>query len=513
MLQGSARRVTAATVSCAAVTAVAPRHRLLRAGAALLLLASPTILAFRDGGFFAEATLVAGVIAWVCVAGLALSGLPLPSSRVVWLCIGALAALTVWTAVSIAWSPLKDQALRDAERSSLYLALLIGGVLVLRDRRLLRFVEPGLALGATVVACYALSTRLLPELVETTASAAAGARLLEPITYWNALGLLMAVGVVLLVRVIADRTWHVAVRAAAAAASPLLLLALYLTLSRGATAALAIGGAALLVISRRRAVVDSAVLAGVCGGALIAAASRFNAVDSLAGDSGDLERQGAVVLALALASAGVAALGALGLERLERRGDNWTEWLARRRLVAAGGAALVLVVAALIAFAPGPDTGSEPAGAGNAGPSRLRTLESDRYAYWEVAVDELTDQPLHGLGSGAFAAVWRRERDRDVRAQDAHSLYLETALELGVVGLLLLLTFLVAAGLLAVRHAAAYPGLAALAATWAAHAAWDWDWQMPAVTVPFVIAVAAFAAAEEEATGAPSASNVPDYRL
>ena len=54
-----------------------------------------------------------------------------------------------------------------------------------------------------------------------------------------------------------------------------------------------------------------------------------------------------------------------------------------------------------------------------------------------------------------------------------------------------------AAGVLVVRHAAAYPGLAAVAATWAVHAAWDWDWQMTAVTGVFVIAVAAFAAAEE----------------
>jgi O-antigen ligase len=152
----------------------------------------------------------------------------------------------------------------------------------------------------------------------------------------------------------------------------------------------------------------------------------------------------------------------------------------------------------VIVFGPGPDTGSEPAGAGNFGPSRLRTLESDRYAYWRVSVDELTDQPLRGLGSGAFAAVWRRERDRDVRAEDVHSLYLETALELGLVGLVLLSAFLGAAGVVGVRHAGAYPGLAAVAATWTVHAAWDWDWQMPAVTGVFVIAIAALAAAEEE---------------
>ena len=162
---------------------------------------------------------------------------------------------------------------------------------------------------------------------------------------------------------------------------------------------------------------------------------------------------------------------------------------------------LAVALATAIAFGPGPDTDAG-GGASNAGPSRLRTLESDRYAYWRVAVDELTDQPLQGLGSGAFAAVWRRERDRGVRAQDAHSLYLETALELGLVGLLLVIAFLTAAGIIAVRHAHAYPALVAVAATWAVHAAWDWDWQMPAVTAPFVIALAALAAADEEAAHA-----------
>jgi hypothetical protein len=482
------------------VTAVAPGPRLLRVGATLLLLATPTILAFHDGGFFAEATLVAGLIAWAIVAVLLLSPLPLPASRPVWICLGALAALTVWTAVSIAWSPLKDQALRDAERASLYLALLLGGVLILRDRRVLRVVEPLLALGATVVGCYALSTRLLPGLVETESAPAAGARLWQPITYWNALGLLMVFGVVLLVRVAADRTWHIRMRVAASAAGPLVLLAFYLTLSRGATAALAVGAVALVLAARdRRAVLDAGVVVGVTGGVLIAAASRFDAVDSLAGDADDLKRQGLVVLALALLAAVAAGLGTIGLDRLGRAGVNWTDWLVRRRPVTIAGAALAVAVVAVVVFVPGQDTGSEPAGASNLGPSRLRTLESDRYAYWRVAVDELTDKPLEGLGSGAFAAVWRRERDRDVRAEDAHSLYLETALELGLVGLVFLVAFLGAAGVVAVRHAGAYPGLAAVAATWTVHAAWDWDWQMPAVTGVFVIAIAGFAAAHEEA--------------
>ena len=487
------------------MTAVAPRPRLLRAGAAFLLLASPTILAFHDGGFFAEATLVAGLVAWVCVAVLALA-LPLPATRAAWTCIGALTGLVAWTAASIAWSPLKDQALRDAERGALYLALLVGGVLVLRDRRLLRLVAPLLALGATIVACYALSTRLLPEVVESAVASSAGARLWQPITYWNALGLLMAMGAVLVADIGGDRSRPAAMRAAACGAGPLLLLALYLTLSRGAVVALGLGAAVVLVAARRRSVADATLLIAVCGGTLVAAASRFDAVDALAGDAGDARRQGLIVLALALVAAAAAAGGGLALVRLERRGASWTRWLAGHRAAAIGGAAVTVAAAALLAFGPGPGVDhpppgvdERPPGAGNTSPSRLRTLQSDRYAYWRVAAEELTAQPVHGLGAGAFAAVWPRERDRDVRARDAHSLYLETALELGIVGLLLLLAFLGTAAMLAVRHARAHPGAVALVAAWVAHAAGDWDWEMPAVTAPFVIAVAALAAAEEVA--------------
>jgi len=475
----------------------------MRTGAVALLLAAPMILAFHSGGFFAEATLWAGLAAWVATAAvLLLVPAPLPSGRAARVCLASLAGLAAWTAVSIAWSPLKDQALRDAEHVWLYLALLLTGIALLRTRRLLAMVEPGLALGAAIAGAYALAARLLSGIVDPDPTAAAGARLDQPLTYWNAVGLLMAFGVVLCVRIAADEGRRAAMRIAASAAAPALALALYLTLSRGALAALALGAVVLVVATRRRAQADAVAVATVCGATLVAVASRFDAVDSLTGDAGDLERQGLIVLGLTILACAVAGLTTAGLMRLEAAGSTWTARLPRRRAPVIAAAVGFAVALGVVAFGPRDDATPREATPAPAGvptdPSRLRSLESDRYEYWDVAVAGLSEEPLRGLGSGGFGVLWLAERDIEVRAKDAHSLYLETALELGVPGLLLLFGFLGAAGVLTVRQAARYPGLAAVVAMWVMHASWDWDWEMPAVTAPFVIAVAALAAADEE---------------
>jgi hypothetical protein len=65
---------------------------------------------------------------------------------------------------------------------------------------------------------------------------------------------------------------------------------------------------------------------------------------------------------------------------------------------------------------------------------------------------------------------------------NAHSLYLETFAELGLVGLALLLTFLV----LALRRDSTL-----LVAALAIVAAADWEWQLPAATLPALIAAGA----------------------
>ena len=81
--------------------------------------------------------------------------------------------------------------------------------------------------------------RLLPGLVELPQPAAVG-RLEQPLTYWNAKGCLAAIAFVLCTRLAADPRPR-AVRAGAGAASPVVAAGVYLSLSRGALLALAVG--------------------------------------------------------------------------------------------------------------------------------------------------------------------------------------------------------------------------------------------------------------------------------
>ena len=148
----------------------------------------------------------------------------------------------------------------------------------------------------------------------------------------------------------------------------------------------------------------------------------------------------------------------------------------------------------------------ENAGEG-ASARRLGDVSSNRYQYWKVAVREAADHPLKGIGSGSFDTAWTRERKVTENARDAHSLTLETAAELGIVGLAALAALLAGVALaLAELHRRA-PALAvgpitALTA-WFVHANLDWDWEMPALTlVAMVLAGAALGAPREVSAAA-----------
>jgi O-antigen ligase len=109
--------------------------------------------------------------------------------------------------------------------------------------------------------------------------------------------------------------------------------------------------------------------------------------------------------------------------------------------------------------------------------------------YWHVAWHEAKEFPVAGRGAGTFELAWLEEQPIPESILDAHSLYLETLAELGVVGL----------GLLALALAppllAAFRGASAAAAggyvAFLFHAGVEWDWEMPAVTVAGLLCGAA----------------------
>ena len=173
------------------------RLRISSVAAAPVLLA-PAAIAFASGGYFDEARLWAAAAAWLLVAVLAVTpGVSLdPGSPPARLALAGLAALTVWTGLSILWAPVAGPAVDGLQRALLYLGALTAAVPLLRAARAARATEPALLAGCTLVAAYALSERLVPGIGPFQASLLAGDRLNQPLTYWNALGAWCGIGVV-----------------------------------------------------------------------------------------------------------------------------------------------------------------------------------------------------------------------------------------------------------------------------------------------------------------------------
>jgi hypothetical protein len=468
-----------------------------------VLLAGPTVLAFFTGGYFDGARAAATAVAWALVLLLALAGpLPLPRSGPGWLAAGALAALAAWSAISIAWAPLIGPAVDSVQRLLLYLGVLLAATAVLRDRGLARAVEPALAAGAAIVIGYGLSGRLLPGIVDLNRSLVAGGRLEQPLTYWNAEGLLAAMGFLLCVRLAGDSSRPRWMRVATAAACGPVGAGVYLSYSRGALAVAVLGLIFLVAAAPRRPQLRAALAALAAAVAAAVVAAAFRGVAGLEGSGAGQRRDGAIVLAAFAVIAVVAAIAAARTVDAERRDTALLDRLgyaARLRVVAYGAAVLCLVGLATAGLA---ETGDSTESA-EARPSRFVSISSQRYEYWRVGANGFLDRPLQGEGAGGFRVLWRMERDVDAAAVEVHSLVVEMATELGLPGLALMGAFLLGVAGAGRRALAAgaplAPGACAVCAAWLLHASIDWDWQMPAVTLPAVVLAGGLLAESERA--------------
>ncbi len=467
----------------------------IRGFTAVALLIVPTVVAFYSGGYFAGPRLLAGAAVWlIALIAFWLSGSPFPRERPGRVAVLGLAALTLIVGLSIAWAPLRAVAQSDLQRLLLYLGAFVAAAALLRGANGLRFVEPILALGALAVTAYALSARLLPGLIEQAASASAAGRLEQPLTYWNASGMLAAVGLILALRIAADMSRQAWLRSAAVASSVPLGLGVYLTFSRGALLGVAVGATLLIVFSRQR--LQGRLLAvGIGGSVLVAvAAALLPAVRTLQGSVATREREG-LILFVVLAVVMVAAVFAASW--WSARPDRGP--LSAHRALAACLAAVLLVGFVAAAAGDGSSRGQPRFGADT---RRLTSFESNRYAYWKVAAGMFVDKPLAGDGSGSFRVVWRQQRKIADPSLDAHSLYFETGAELGVLGLLALGLFIAGVlwagrNVLRERRVEAAGALAALGAI-AVHAGLDWDWEMPALALVGLLLAGAVVAANDE---------------
>jgi hypothetical protein len=124
--------------------------------------------------------------------------------------------------------------------------------------------------------------------------------------------------------------------------------------------------------------------------------------------------------------------------------------------------------------------------------SRLGSLSgSHRYQYWNVAFNAFESKPLTGIGPGTFQFYWDRHAPFYEYIRNAHSLYMETLGETGLVGGLLLFGFLLLLLITGVVRTMRAPpkarGVVAAATAallaFCAAASYDWVWQLAAVPV------------------------------
>jgi O-Antigen ligase len=442
----------------------------MRRVAAAVLLALPALLAFGRGGYFAVARLRGAVLAWA-LAGVAavIAERPLPRARPGRLVLAGLAALTAWVGLSTLWAPVAGPAFADFERLLLYLGALVAGIALLRD---VDWVEPAVLGTAVLASLYGLSERLLPWVVTLQRLPSAGDRLAQPLTYWNAEGALAALGLVLAAGLAAQNRlrW-------VAAAAPVLGLALYLTLSRGAIGAALAGLAVVAALVPTRAGLRAVLVVGVS--AALAGLAALGLPDvTLQHVRGTATESTMMILILAVLG-GAAAFAVRGADGP----------LPRLRPLAAAALA-VLLVGTVVAAATGGHEGA--AGSGRA--NRLVSVQSNRYAYWKVAVKVFADHPAAGVGSGGFAVEWLKRRPFAEGVRDAHSLYLETLAELGLVGAVCLAVLLWGV-VLACRGGP--PAAVAGVVAFGLHAGLDWDWEMPALSLCALLLVARLAALQE----------------
>ncbi len=444
-------------------------------------------LGLADGGYFATewgpATLV-----FLAAAALTLVLHPRPAIGLRSLALPALLGLlALWALASSAWgSP--SEAVPEAERTLLYVSAALALGLVLR-RGSTPGLLTGLWAGVTTVGLYAVATRLFPEQLGVFDSIG-GYRLSEPVGYWNALGLLASLGMLLALGLVA-RAERLLVRLVAAASVVPLALTCYFTFSRGAWVALGAGLlVALLVDPRRLQLALAAAAAAPWAVLAVLIASRSGPLTesgghTMAAAADDGRALMAVGLGLALFAAGaVAILAALEarvrIPPVAHRIGGGVLVSAAVGLVIAG--VLVLGGPAAIArsFAADPTTYSSDLD------DRLFSLSgSDRVDLWRVARDTASEHSVVGSGAGSFERFWLERRPYEAPNRDAHNLYLEMWAELGPVGLMLILA---AFGFplvltLRYRHRPFVPIAASTLAAYLSRAVIDWDWEFPVLTL------------------------------
>jgi tetratricopeptide (TPR) repeat protein len=492
-------------------------------GAALAVLAGVSV--FFSGGS-REGPLVwiggaAFVVTAAAIVAAAMGAARVPALTPLGLMVvGFVTALVMWEGLSVLWSIEPDRSWDYFNRSLVYLAFLLLGLLVGLAPRAPRLAAGALAVLCAGAICCALTTKIFPTLNEQSARVA---RLSSPIGYWNALALLVVFAVPLALWVAAPRERPDWLRALGVLLLYAAGVALLLTFSRGGVGVAIAALALWFVIGRPR--LESVFVLAV---ALVPILAVCGWGFSRAALTEDAQPRSAQVhegrwFALALVLGGAVAFGAgFALSRAERRRtltDAWRRRLERGAL--ASGAVVVLVaVVALLAAGITPssvfDKFSEPASPSASGPQHLGEFSSSsRWNWWQESWDAWRAHALAGTGAGSFDVTHRRLRTDTTFATEPHNLPLQFLSETGIVGFVFFLGIAFAGAPALVESLRRFEGEDALAAAalsvalfaYVVHAVVDFDWDFAAVTAPALAVLGVLLAA-----GRPALARMPARR-
>ena len=431
------------------------------------------------------------------------------------LVLALFAVLAALTYASIAWSVQPANSWTEANRTLSYLAA-FGAAMVLARLAPARWPAVTGAVGAVaVLTCgYALLCKVFPATLD---AADTFGRLRVPFDYWNATGLMAAMGLPVCLWAGARPASGRVVRTLSVPAIAVLVTAMMLSYSRGALLAAVIGlGCWFVAVPLRLRAALVLALGAVAGAIATVWALAHHAIthdnQSIAARTSAGHDFGLVLLAVVLLATLAGLIVSFSMDRvapsaqLRRRiGTALVVLVAMVPVVAlAGAAASSRGLTGQISHAWDTLTSSSLKAQPTNSAARLASLGNSRSIYWREGLKVGEHALLAGVGAGGFDTARTRYSDTSLPVAHAHSYLIETFADFGLIGVAVSLALL-AAWALACRRTLAVPRggderaryaperaglftLFAVAVIFGVSSLIDWTWFVPGVAVPALVA-------------------------